>query len=244
MKLKVQGKGDKLVLLIHGFLEDNSMWESFSLSEWQTVLVELPGHGSESLIPYQTIEELALPIKSEVEHHELKLNAIIGHSMGGYVALELFKHLPEIDALVLLNSNFWSDSDQKKIDRKRVAELVFHQKKLFLETAIPNLFAHTDGNEEFILNLIESANRMSPESIAMASLAMSIRKDNTDFLKSESRPVLLIQGDRDKLVPLEIMKEKTSDWTEFVALPSGHMSMIECPELTNQVIELFLNFSD
>lgn len=242
MKLTQQGRGEKIVLLIHGFLEDNSMWESFSLSDWTKILVELPGHGSEPLTPYKTILELALSIKHSVEREGLQINAIVGHSMGGYVALELFKRTPEVDSLILLNSNFWSDNEQKRIDRKRVAELVYHQKKLFLETAIPNLFAHTAGNEEIISKLIDSANGMSPESIAMASLAMAGRVDHTEFLKTENRPVLIIQGEEDKLIPIEVMRESTSVWTEFVALPSGHMSMFECPEMTNQVIELFLNY--
>ena len=220
------------------------MWNNFTLDNWKLLKVELPGHGEEPFAHYESIQELASSVKHELEREGIELNGIIGHSMGGYVALELFKLMPEVESLILLNSNFWSDSEQKIVDRKRVAELVFHQKKLFLETAIPNLFAQTAGNEHSIANLIEAAIRMNAESIAAASLAMSKREDNTHFLKTENRPVLLIQGEEDKLIPLEIMKERTLGWTEFVALPSGHMSMLECPQMTNQVIALFLHSID
>lgn len=220
------------------------MWDDFSLENWSLIQLELPGHGQEPFKHYDTIQELAKRIHEKLREEGIVIDAVLGHSMGGYVALELFKLLPDLSALILLNSNFWADSEQKIVDRKRVAELVYHQKKLFLETAIPNLFAHSTGNEKTIESLIEAANKMSAESIAGASLAMSKREDNTHFLKSETRPVLLLQGEEDKLIPLEVMKEKTFAWTEFVALPSGHMSMFECPEMTNQIIELFLTSID
>ena len=69
---------------------------------------------------------------------ELKITqfTLVGHSLGAYVGLELC-HLAPCQKLILLNSNCWSDDEQKRRDRLRVAEIVFKAKKHFIREAIP-----------------------------------------------------------------------------------------------------------
>ncbi|TNE72779.1 MAG: alpha/beta hydrolase [Bacteroidetes bacterium] len=235
MKIYLEGEGEQIVLFIHGFLEDRSMWNFITPDEFRMVIIEIPGHGEEPLFVYRSIEELAHEIKDTLNREGVIPNAIVGHSMGGYIAIELFKMIDQSDKLVLLNSNFWSDSYLKKEDRRRVAEIVYNQKKLFLETAIPNLFGDKAAFLTEIEQLIMAAEKMSPDAIAIASIAMSNRNDNTDYLRNESREIMIIQGKNDNIVPIDQMMEATKGWNHPMVVDSGHMSHTECRE---RIIEL------
>jgi pimeloyl-ACP methyl ester carboxylesterase len=241
LPIYISGKGLR-GLFLHGFLEDQSMWDYLTLDNVQQFRVDLPGHGKSELYPYTDMIELAIQVKKTIENAEYEPEFLVGHSMGGYVALELFKMLPNCKGLILLNSNFWADSDEKKLDRSRVAEIVFEQKKLFLETAIPNLFGKQEKFGREIKILISEALKMTPESIAMASLAMANRVDNTFYIEKEERKVLLIQGANDNTVPLNLTQRKLSSESslEMTVLNSGHMSHVECQTELEKTIENFL----
>ncbi len=236
MRIYTQGEGDNSVLYIHGFLENRSMWDFVPANSGKKVCIEIPGHGDEPLFVYKDMEELAREIHSDLKKNGIQPSRIVGHSMGGYIAIELFKLDQSIEELVLLNSNFWCDSDLKKQDRKRVAEIVYQQKRLFLETAIPNLFGHREPFKTEITELIEAADQMSPDAIAIASIAMANRNDNTAYLKKESRKILIIQGEIDNIVPADQMLSATEGWNTPVLVQSGHMSHIEVEDKVREYL--------
>ncbi len=236
MNLYLEGEGERIVLFIHGFLEDRSMWEFVTPDGFRKATVEIPGHGEEPLFVYESIEELANCINDTLKGAGVMPNTIVGHSMGGYIAIELFKMIDASDHLIMLNSNFWSDSDLKREDRRRVAKIVYDQKKLFLETAIPNLFGNKDAYSTEIEQLIMAADKMSPDAIAIASIAMSNRNDNTDYLRNESREILIVQGMNDNIVAIDQMMEATKGWNHPMVVNSGHMSHIESRERVRELI--------
>lgn len=227
MQIYTEGESDNCVLYIHGFLENKSMWDFVPSDDQKKIMVEIPGHGDEQLVVYKNMSDLAEMIQADLTVNNIHPKKVVGHSMGGYIAIELFKLNPKIEKLTLLNSNFWGDSELKKQDRKRVAEIVYSQKKLFLETAIPNLFGEKALFKDEIEQLIKDAETMSPDAIAIASIAMSNRTDNTDFLKKERRQISIIQGEIDTIVPVDQMINATNGWNEPLVVRSGHMSHIE-----------------
>ena len=119
---QIQGEGPVWVFL-HGFLESSSMWETLPLSQLPitTLFIDLPGHGkSELLAQNPTMHAMAQEVQKVLVHLDIQNFTIVGHSMGAYVGLELSQHTG-FQKLILLNSNCWSDSEQKKQDRLRVA---------------------------------------------------------------------------------------------------------------------------
>jgi 2-succinyl-6-hydroxy-2,4-cyclohexadiene-1-carboxylate synthase len=232
LNYRIEGKGYPIIFL-HGFLESNSMWKYLRLLELNSkcIFIELPGHGDsplfESLPP--SIEAMCLGVQELIDHLDIKEFGIVGHSMGGYVALELKKNCNKVDKVVLLNSNTWSDAPQKVIDRQRVASIVYQAKDLFLKEAIPNLFLDAAKNQKEIDELILEAKKMTPDAIAYASLAMSTRSDFTEYVSTNSDDFYLIQGDGDKIVPREAMDKLFANKTRhyFVIEEAGHMAHIE-----------------
>ena len=144
MYYRVFGNGHPVVFL-HGFLEDHSIWIELAerLNDYTIIIPDLPGHGKSSCLSKNCSMAFMAEIVSVLLN---KLNIqrplVFGHSMGGYAGLELAR-LQLID-LVLVHSNFWADSPQKKADRNRVIEVVEQSHLFFIKQAIPNLFSEAN----------------------------------------------------------------------------------------------------
>jgi pimeloyl-ACP methyl ester carboxylesterase len=163
---------------------------------------------------------------------ELNLDhySIVGHSMGGYVALEVQAISSNCEKVVLLNSNFWSDTPEKRNDRKRIAQIVQTSKNMFLNEAIPNLFTNPVKCKKAIDDLLTEAKELSSEGIAYASIAMAHRVDFSERIRQGKMNISVIQGKIDRIVPTEKMDVEICVDVPYYKLPqTGHMSHIENP---------------
>jgi pimeloyl-ACP methyl ester carboxylesterase len=170
--------------------------------------------------------------------------SVIGHSMGAYVALLLKEQLGNCQKVVLLNSNFWADNEQKKKDRVRVAEIAFKAKKVFINEAIPNLFGKVELFQNEIEALKEEALKIEPESIAYAALAMRERKDFSLLVSAKPSDFFHIHGDLDRLVTTDFLREQTSPLLRertksqlFIIENAGHMAHIEASEKVLEILK-------
>ena len=104
----------------------------------QKVFIDLPGHGNSKILSNAepSIESMANEIILILEKEGIKKFHIVGHSMGGYIALSIKENQKECKKVILLNSNYWSDSESKKKDRNRVCKIAFKAKDYFLNEAI------------------------------------------------------------------------------------------------------------
>lgn len=241
LHFKIVGSGKPIVFL-HGFLESISMWETLELEKFpfQSILIDLPGHGKSTVLPETiSIDAMAALVVETLNHLKLDSFDLVGHSMGGYVALQLAKTNSKVDSICLLNSSFWADAEAKKADRNRVIELVKTHKNHFLNEAIPGLFAHPELHTKFISKLIDEASNMEVEAIAYATQVMRDRLGSEAFVESNPSKIKIIQGEFDKAIPLEVMLSKTQDIPLDLSVLKGigHMSHVEA----TSDVELLLN---
>jgi pimeloyl-ACP methyl ester carboxylesterase len=227
MNIKTIGKGPNL-LLIHGFLENHSMWDDYldDLStEYKCTTIDLPGHGDNNKFDYSSLKDVAQDLLSHINFDNF---SIIGHSLGGYVALELQQLIPErIRKVVLLNSNFWTDTEEKKLNRNRSIEVIAKNKNLFIQTALPSLFI--DKTNIKISEMVEQAKEMHADGIIANSKWM---RDRKDFSKEISANISLVHGDKDPLVDLNLVIKncKESNCKLIIQKEAGHMSLWEMPK--------------
>ena len=107
LNYRVSGNGRPVVLL-HGFLESSTMWKHLEFPEnIQQVAIDLPGHGNSSLQGITSMKEMSNEVQKLLNSLNINDYDVIGHSMGGYVGLELLKNDQRCAHLLLLNSNFW-----------------------------------------------------------------------------------------------------------------------------------------
>lgn len=220
------------------------MWDYLPLSELNTtnIFIDLPGHGDSSLDDRQepSIEFMADEVEKILIQQDVEKFHIVGHSMGGYVALMLKAKMSNCEKVILLNSNYWADSKTKQKDRDRVSKIAYKAKDYFLLEAIPNLFSDRKKYKEEIHKLIDEAKEISSEAIAYASLAMKNRNDFTALLNDKE--YLILHGALDKLVQIEQYDQDLIGESHFHEIPeAGHMSHIENSSEVIDALKKYLN---
>ncbi|MEN9988575.1 MAG: hypothetical protein RLZZ585_1614 [Bacteroidota bacterium] len=224
------GEGKTLVFL-HGFLESSTMWGHLPLQDLNAhcIFIDLPGHGKSPLNDLEEIPSIRFMADEVLQVlNALQVNefTVVGHSLGAYVGLELAQ-FSSCQKLIFLNSNCWSDDEQKRRDRLRVAELVYSAKKHFIREAIPGLFGRPTDFQKEINELIEEANYMSPDAIAYAALAMRERRDYTMEVVANPSRYVFIHGEMDTLVSTETLQKRLPGITIHLLINAGHMSHLE-----------------
>lgn len=208
----------------------------------QCIFIDLPGHGASDLPDGNpSIQAMALEVEKVLFANQVKEFTIVGHSMGAYVGLELSR-MKGFEKLVLLNSNCWSDSEQKKQDRLRVAHLVQHAKLHFIREAIPNLFSNPTEQGHVIQALIKEANCMSPEAIAFAALAMRERTNFTEFVNANPDQFIFIHGKLDRLVSVEELQAKIAG-PKVYFLDCGHMAHVEAGKEVLEILKAHIEMA-
>jgi pimeloyl-ACP methyl ester carboxylesterase len=232
------GKGPALVLL-HGFLENLRMWDEFIKalqSHYRVVCIDLPGHGLTPNFGYvHTMEDMAHAVKAVLDHLRLRKYALIGHSMGGYVALAFAEFHPDnLRLLGLFYSTAAADSEEQKANRLRAIEAVKHNARTFVRATIPSLFRPKSRklHKDKINRVKDEALKMNPQGIIAALAGMRERQEREALLHFGPYPVMMVSGKRDPRIPIGSMESQlNAPNTKFKLItPNGHMGHIEDTE--------------
>lgn len=248
-----EGKGTT-VMLLHGFCESLMMWEDWKYDlleeEYRVVCVDLPGFG-ESTATAKSIAEAAAAVESVVTALKLKEVICIGHSMGGYVTLELAASKPDwLYGLGLFHAHPYPDNEDQREARQKSMDFIRRNGHVhYVKQLIPRLFAQRTGSSASFRRdmLILRASKAGAASILNALEAMRDRPDRSATLSAYNRPVLFINGVRDPIYT-------TAQRRDQLALPpvsqvcvlerSGHMGMIEEKQRTQRVVRQFVRFCE
>jgi pimeloyl-ACP methyl ester carboxylesterase len=206
------------------------MWEHLHLDEFfDCIFIDLPGHGLSGEIEQKdiSIADMAEHILETLSPLQLEKLHVVGHSLGGYVALEILDRCTIAEKCVLMNSNFWTDSDEKKADRLRVVDLIKKNKELFLKAALPGLFAYPELYKKELTQLVREAQKMSEHSISAVTLAMRTRKDFSKQLLDWGDRIGIIQGELDTSTTFDDMKARILKQKMLMLPACGHMSHFE-----------------
>ena len=135
-------QGDRCVVLLHGYLESLLVWDDFVpflYKKLRVVTLDLPGHGISVVTgDTHTMEFLADTVADALRALGISRCTLVGHSMGGYVALAFCERHPEmLDGLVLLSSTPNPDTPEKAENRRREIALVKAGKKDALARVAP-----------------------------------------------------------------------------------------------------------
>ncbi|HOY31746.1 MAG TPA: alpha/beta hydrolase [Bacteroidales bacterium] len=247
---KQHGAGDAVVLL-HGFTESLNIWNDFSerLSvSYHVISIDLPGHGlSECVSQVHTMEMMAGCVKNVLDTIGVKLSVIIGHSMGGYVALAFADIYPAMmKGLGLFHSYALADTPEKFKNRMRTNNLIKNNLFNFLGEFIPSLFTLENQLKYVseINDMVRESEKMSPEAVLAANSGMAERPDRTHVLNNAPYPVLFIAGKLDVRLPLAVLLEQIGMPSDSTALLMGdvaHMGYMEAKDKTYYAVKTFVD---
>jgi pimeloyl-ACP methyl ester carboxylesterase len=244
-----QGNGMPVVL-IHGLAEDHSIWDETAAelsSDYRLIIPDLPGSGFSELSELLSIDSMAEACKAILDKEDLGLCVLIGHSMGGYVALALAEKFPDmVMGLGLFHSTAYADDEDKIASRKKnISFILKHGTAAFMQQATPTLFSSKSKEErpEMISYLINKYSDFKDESLVAYQQAMIRRPDRSAVLENIVKPVLFIIGKEDKAIPFDLsMRQSHLPAVSFIDVleHSGHMGMMEEFEESLEILKMFL----
>ncbi len=250
----VKGQGQPL-LLIHGFPNDSSAWNTIvpALSErYRVILPDLPGAGKSSLPDTElTLEYMATCLKEVLDKENISEAVLAGHSMGGYTALQFAAMFPErVKGISLVHALASPDTEEKKENRKKAMALMRKgeaEKEMFLKGMAQNLFAQEFArlHPEIVNLVVEKGKQLSAEVLTSFYRAIMNRTDKRPLLRKCSFPLQWIIGDEDNAAPMKDALEQCHiAAVNDVCLysPCGHMSFMEMPDRLIADLERFLRY--
>ncbi|UOR05255.1 alpha/beta fold hydrolase [Hymenobacter aerilatus] len=235
------------LVFLHGFIESRDIWTDFTRDfpdAYPVFVPDLLGHGSNSVpVANYSMRAQAEYVAEQLRQQQIEKAVLIGHSMGGYIALALAEQRPELVAgLCLFNSSALADTEEKKQAREKNIDFIErHGVEKFMNSFVRPLFspAHRDSMPEQ-LRMLEDIGKATPKETFIGGLrAMAARADRTQVLREAQFPVLVIAGKDDVAVPFEQSVEVAQlapvTYALFLA-EVGHLAYLEAPERTRQAI--------
>ncbi len=240
------GQG-KPVILLHGFPMNRSVWSNFVTLLPNTLRViapDLPGFGESPLLTKGfSIEDVAQKILDFLDEKGITSTALVGHSLGGYVALAMIEKRPQsFSGLALFHSMAAADSDEKKDSRNKVVAFIeTNGVEAFTSSFISPLFA--DPKHPAIYPVKDITMKASTDAVTGYTLAMRNRPDRQNVLINFDKPVLFLAGEKDAGIPVNLIYDQARlcPQPEVVLLSNvAHMGMFEKPEESAEVLSGFL----
>lgn len=237
------GSGEPLVL-IHGLGEIKEGWDfQYVLgNEFELIIPDLRGHGEYATEKEISIKHFAKDIIGLLKELGFESVNILGFSMGGAVAQEIYRQAPKICRTLILASSF-------HYFPKRIGNLLLETRGNKV-----NAFTHESNREKAAHislyswreeNIKKFHDHYNPNHEAfLKSLEACFKVNYISLLPKVHVPTLIIGGQYDSVIPawMQLLMHQLVPQSEFVILRNtGHMSKIEARDRFNRLIRNFLN---
>jgi pimeloyl-ACP methyl ester carboxylesterase len=239
-------EGSPRILLIHGWPLNRGIWSEVAprLADagFRVICPDLPGFGESPPLPTDrwTVEAFADEVAEFVRHGGTDRVAVAGHSFGGYVVLALAERGCGVMAgLGLVASRTRADSDAARAGRHATIEKVRAQGSRALLPDLPPKLVASTAADDLHARAQRAILACPPEAVLAGLAAMAARPDRTAVLESLPRPLLVLHGDADQLIPVveAALPARQAGPMDRVILPGvGHMPMWESPGRTADAI--------
>jgi pimeloyl-ACP methyl ester carboxylesterase len=172
--------------------------------------------------------------------------ALLGHSMGGYVALEVLRQAPgRVARLALLDTSARPDTEERRQARERLIALAERGRFEAVHAALWENLVPPDRRadaalEEVVLRMMRET---GPEAFIRQQRAIMGRADSRPLLPGIEIPTLVLVGAKDAITPPELSREiaEMVEWASLVVLPScGHLAPLERSEAVTAAIRAWL----
>ena len=242
------------VLLLHAFPLSNSMWEPqlglLRKMRMPYIAPDYPGFGKTGSPRLELeIEDYAHTIHSILIQNGIEEVIPVGLSMGGYVALALYRLYPELfKGLVLADTRIYEDNEtvrNKRIGMINDLEKESNVKKLnsVFDSHIELFFTEESriSRPELLEKTRKIFDTVSVKGVVEAQRAMANRPDSTDITKRMEFPVLFLTGEADQLTTIEQTQEMLTHFKNAemkIISNAAHLSNMENPEgFNNNLME-------
>lgn len=249
-----RGSGHPL-LFIHGHPFDRTMWHpqvtALAGHGYRVIAPDLRGYGRSTVVPgTTTLDTFARDLAALLDHLGLDAVGAVGLSMGGQVALELYRLFPDrVDSLTLAATNPRAETEQGRAARAALAGRLRAEgmRGYGDEMLIGMMTADNVGALPAVADHVHAMMCATPpEGAAAALLGRAKRQDYLPLLRRVRVPTLLVGGQHDTFTPpgfTESMHVLVPDSVVEIIAGAGHLPNLERPERFNEALRRFLDRS-
>lgn len=235
------------VVLVHGFLGSGKTFAPLTqhlIANFSVTTVDLPGFAGSYDVPVpQTVEDLSLMVADTVQSIGIHRCAILGHSLGAMIALELSLQRPQLlDKMVI----YGGCPDGSLPERFESFETSIEQiRSDGFESAAAAIVANWFqlGKDDPMFAQALEAGTQTNDSRAIAHIKTWDRWKARDRLSEIRTPALIICGDADRATHPDLSIEMWNKipGAELAIVPNaGHAAHLECAPVFNAIVERFL----
>ncbi|MCI4350780.1 MAG: alpha/beta hydrolase [Thermoplasmata archaeon] len=231
---------DPRIVYLHGYPLDHRIWEpSVARSEdpSRAWLLDLPGYGRSQGLPVpDTLRGFSDWVHRTLVERSSDPFVVVGHSFGGYVALELYRDHPDVVRGLLL-ADTRSEADSEEARAKRAATIDRLRKPgqgLDVDAAVRTLVAPpTWSAQGAVVDLLRMVVASVPVPTLIATLtAIADRPDLTPTLATVTVPTVVVWGEEDQLIPPAESRGMVARTPGAVGVgipAAGHLPSLEAP---------------
>jgi len=245
-----RGQGPAVIFL-HGIGGDAVSWlpELDALSgRCRAIAWDMPGYGGSPALPAMDFRALAGALKNLLGKLGVERAHIVGHSIGGMVALEFAAHFPgSVASLVLYATSpafGRADGDwQRDFLEARLAPLDAGKRMAELAPAIVNSLVGDNPDAQGIARATAAMARV-PEAAYRAAMQCLVTFDRRDVLAGITAPTLVLTGEKDDNAPAAIMERMAEKipGARFQVIPgAGHLAHFERPAAFRAALDAFFD---
>ena len=223
------------VILLPGLASDAALWR------YQVPALTAAGHTVHVTDAHARADTLSAMARAVLAEHDGPL-VLVGTSMGGILALEVFRQAPQrVAALALLGSSARPDTPEM-IKLRSAAVREFEQGRVdeILRANVPFAFHPSrQGDAALVTEYFDMVRRAGAVQLIRQNRAIMARPDSRPLLRRLQCPVLVVCGDADALTPPECSREVAAavSQAELHLLPAcGHLLTWEQPEAVNALL--------
>jgi pimeloyl-ACP methyl ester carboxylesterase len=223
-----------VLYLVPGWLCDRNLWRHQYATLRQHLDVRFPEERD-----FETLQDSATALLKVAPERF----SIAGHSLGGRIALEVYRQAPErIERIALLNTSTSAGTQNEKYARQTMLTkaLANGPGVIAREVLIPSLHPGNRTDRQITGAVMDMVERLSPEYLERQFAAMLNRPDSTDVLNMIDVPAMILFSHDDRNLPFERHGEiaaRVRTGKLVLVEDCGHMSPLEQPRLVTRALE-------
>lgn len=244
-----KGSGNSTVIFLHGYAENSRIWRYVNEdTPFDSIAIDFPGFGESEFQENISVPGLAVYVHKILQELQVENPILIGHSLGGYVAIAYAKAFPDnAAAIALLNSHPFADNAARvKMRNKSIQFIKKNGVSKYIPLLYNNLFYRKEGYIQKTIRYLIDMHEDIPDEVWIAYIrAMRDRPDNIHVLEQWHKPILFLLGKHDDLIPWEkqLSQVAYAPVSELVILENtGHMSHFEDRIKTREALIDFVQF--
>jgi pimeloyl-ACP methyl ester carboxylesterase len=242
------GGGKEVVLLLHAFPLNGTMWSRQIAAlekRYRVIAPDYRGFGRSGLPPEAlTMPFVAQDVRALLAHLRVERAVVAGLSMGGYVALELFRQAPTLfRGLALCDTKAGADSEEGAKGREGFAKNALEKGLRWVADEMLPKLLKPQPDATAVKEVRELIGQATPAGVAAAQRGMARRPDSTATLATIGCPTLVLVGEQDALTPPAEAEKLAAGikGAKLVKLAgAGHLSNLESPDAFNTALLEFI----